>query len=245
MRHCILFLGLTACIACSSSSNGSSGSSGGDAGADGAGSNTMTCGKGSVTGTLRATDPNGLGPIQGATVSAPGCTTAVTDDRGYVNVATDPTFVVNLAVTAPNYMHEFVAFQALATGFAGQGYLYESNITSKLSGWSSSQGYVFVLVGGNGTMGTCGTGDGVTFSIKSHPEIKATYWSDPLTPDSMLPSTGTLGIGTLGPVPAGTYEIDGTKTGCTIGPAKSADFTFQPTVDVAAGILTVQELTLQ
>jgi hypothetical protein len=93
--------------------------------------------------------------------------------------------------------------------------------------------------------GACGTGDGVTLSIKGHPEIKATYWSDPLTPDAMLPSTGTLGIGTLGPVPAGTYEIDGTKMGCTIAPATNKYFAFQPTVDVATGILTVQELGIQ
>src|SRR5271166_4931158 len=104
----VLLLGLAACLACSSSSSHGAAPSGGDGGTgdDSSTANSFTCGKGTVTGTLRATDPNGLGPVAGVKLSAPGCTTAVSDERGYVNVATDPSFVINLDITASGSMHE-------------------------------------------------------------------------------------------------------------------------------------------
>ena len=206
----------------------------------------MTCGKGTVTGALRATDPNGLGPVPGVTLSAPGCTTAVSDARGYFNLTSDPSFVVRLDVSAPGYLHEHTEFQAKTTGFMGNGYLFESSITSKLPGWSSSQGYFFVIVGGTGTgTGPCSTGDGVVLSIKGHPEITALYWSDPLTPDSKLPSTGSLGLGSLGPVAPGTYDVVGTKTGCTSSGATNPHFAFENPSSTSVGALTLQEIQIQ
>jgi hypothetical protein len=224
-------------LGCSSSSGG-----GGNAGA----SNNFVCGNGSISGTGRATDPNGLAPVPNATASAPGCTTAVTDDRGYIQIATDPGLVIKLDVSASGHVNEHAEFAVLKDGFALTGYLFEGSVKSGLlPGWSDSQGYIAVLIssssGGDG--GSC-TNDGVTVSVKGHPEIPASYLKDLSTLDPTLTATGSLGAAVLGPVPPGTYEVDGAKTGCTVSPSTGAYFQFQTTFAVAAGTLSLQSMQI-
>ena len=77
------------------------------------------------------------------------------------------------------------------------------------------------------------------------PGIKATYFKDNVNLDPTLMTTATVGIGALGPVPPGTYEIDGTKTGCTVVPLSNASFKFPATTTVNAGVITGQLLQLQ
>ena len=53
-----------------------------------------------------------------------------------------------------------------------------------------------------------------------------------------------FGGGVLGPVPPGTYEIDATKAGRTSSSFLGPYFKFNSTIDVAAGVLSLQELLL-
>jgi len=241
----LVFLGMVALLpACSSSSNKNGGGGSGDGGTA---NNDFSCGGGSISGTGRATDPTtGLGPVVGATVSAPGCTTAVTDDRGYVTASTDPGFMIKLDLSNTGYMNEHAEFAALTNGFAATGYMYPDTIkTTILAGWTESEGYLAVAVSGDGSDGgPCSTADGVTLSVNGHPEIKAIYLKDQETVDPTLTATGSIGIGGLGPVPPGNYEVDGTKTGCTSGPLNNGTFQFNSTVDVSAGVLTLQDISL-
>jgi hypothetical protein len=233
-------LALLPFAACSSRSSGSSS----DAGT----SNTFTCGGGSITGTGRATDPTmGLGPVPGATATAPGCTTAVTDDRGYITVATDPGLMIKLDVTNSGYLHEHAEFALKEAGFQVNGYLYPTSIeTTILGGWTDSQGYIAVGITADGSdAGPCSTTDGVTISVKGHPEIKATYLKDQQTADPTLTATSTgFAGGVLGPVPPGTYEADGAKTGCTSVPLDGQYFQYNSSFAVSAGVLTLQSIQL-
>ena len=244
---------LAVCAAgCSSSSGGSSAPTDGGGG-DGAVSNVFTCGKGSLSGTARATDPNGLGPVAGATVSAPGCTTAVTDGRGYVTVNTDPGLLIKLDVSASGYMNEHAEFyvpSGAPAGFNLTGWAYATTTkTTVFKGWTDSDGYVGALVTAMGDGGACASPAGITLSVKSHPELKAVYLKDPMTPDTTLAATvsvaGNVGGAVFGPVPPGTYEIDGAKTGCTIGPLAASQWHFDTTFDVKAGALSFQLLQSQ
>jgi hypothetical protein len=237
LHRMMLVVPVVGLLGCSSSSGG------GNTGA----SNVFTCGGGSISGTGRATDPNGLAPVPNATASAPGCTTAVSDDRGYIQVATDPNLVIKLDVSANGFVNEHAEFAVLQNGFALTGYLFESSVKSSiLSGWSDSQGYVAVLISstGGGDAGSTCTNDGVTVSVKGHPEIAASYLKDLSTVDPSLTATGSLGAAVLGPVPPGTYEVDGTKTGCTVAPTTDAYFQFQTTFAVAAGTLSLQSMQI-
>lgn len=228
--------------ACSSTSSGN-----GSAADSGTAGNAFNCGGGSINGTGRATDPTmGLGPVVGATVSAPGCTTAVTDDRGYVTASTDPGLMMKLDLSGPGYLNEHAEFAALQNGFAAAGYMYPETIkTTILTGWDDTQGYIAAIASDDGNdAGPCSTADGVTLSINGHPEIKAVYLKDQQTADPSLTATSTFGGAVLGPIPPGNYEVDGAKTGCTSSPTHSQYFQFNTTVDVKAGVLTLQEIVL-
>lgn len=234
--------------ACSSSSGGSSASSDGDAGS----SNVLACGKGSIVGSARGTDPEGLGPIAGATITAPGCTTAVSDDRGYAEVRTDPGFLMKLDVSASGYIKEHAEFALPAgakNGFSLTGWAFkDATKTTIFTGWDDSQGYVLVLVAAQAEGGACGSPQGITLSLKGHPEIKPVYMKDVTSADPTLTSTvgitNTQGGAVFGPLPPGTYEVDGAKIGCTIGPTASAEWQFDPSFTVEAGTITAQLLQM-
>jgi len=235
---------LVTCLACSSSRGGDSPGREADGSTDeGGANNTLACGQGSVSGTGHAVDPHTLGPVAGATFSAPGCTTAVTDDRGYINITTDPGFVIKLDGMASGYLSDHFEFQALTDNFAGEAYLWESSFASSLPGWSTSQGYVVVEVAAAvPDAGPCSTIEGVTLSVQGHPEIAAHYLSDPDTVDDTLQATTTLGAGVLGPIPPGSYVIAGAKSGCTVTTDVSSTFQFETTNTFSAGVLNLQVL---
>ena len=217
----VSLVSLVSLPACSSKSTGSSADAGTTT------NNAFTCGGGSISGTGRATDPTmGLAAVPGATISSPGCTTAVTDDRGYVN--------------------EHAEFAALQNGFAAAGYMYPESVkTTILTSWDDAQGYIAVVASDDGSdAGACATADGVTLSVKGHPEIHATYLKDQQTADPSLTVTSSFGGAVLGPIPPGTYEVDGAKTGCTSSATKNLYFQFNTTIDVSAGVLTLQEIVL-
>jgi hypothetical protein len=245
----LLVLGLAMCTSCSSSSNGSTGSgSGSDAGdgGGGGGSNVIVCGKGSISAAGRLVDPQTTMGVANAAISAPGCTSGATDYRGDFTLKTDPGFVIKADVSANGYINEHDEFALTSGNFQATAPLYEASFESNLPGWSSSQGYFFVAVGHSAAAdaGPCSTNDGVTVTIKGHPEIKAYYADTTTSIDSMLTTTGTVGLAALGPVPPGTYEVDGTKMGCTVAPLSNNEFQFQTTNDVKAGSATLQYLQL-
>jgi hypothetical protein len=144
-------------------------------------------------------------------------------------------------------MNEHAEFAALTTGFQASGYMYPTSIeTTILTGWTESEGYIAVAISGDDSDGgPCSTTDGVTISVNGHPEIKATYLKDDETADPTLTATSSgFGGGVLGPVPAGTYEVDGAKTGCTSASLKTEYFQFNSTIDVSAGVLSLQSIQL-
>jgi hypothetical protein len=237
----VSLVSLVSLPACSSKSTGSSADAGTTT------NNAFTCGGGSISGTGRATDPTmGLAAVPGATISSPGCTTAVTDDRGYVTASTDPGLMMKIDLSNTGYLNEHAEFAALQNGFAASGYMYPESIkTTILTGWDDAQGYIAVVASDDGSdAGACATADGVTLSVKGHPEIHATYLKDQQTADPSLTVTSSFGGAVLGPIPPGTYEVDGAKTGCTSSPTKNLYFQFNTTIDVSAGVLTLQEIVL-
>ena len=242
----LLVLGLAMCTSCSSSSNGSTGSgSGSDAGDGGGASSMIVCGKGSVTATGRLVDPQTAMGVANAAISVSGCTSGATDYRGDFTLKTDVGLVLKLDVSANGYISEHAEWALASGNFQATAPIYEASFESNLPGWSSSQGYFFVAVGHTtADAGACSTNDGVTVSVKGHPEIKAVYADTTTSISTTLTSTGTVGIAALGPIPPGTYEVDGTKTGCTVAPLSNTEFQFQTTNDVKANTATVQYLQL-
>lgn len=240
---------LVACAAACGSSSGGSAEVPGDGGGT---SNVLKCGHGSLVGSARGTDANDLGPIAGATVSAPGCTTAVTDGRGYVVVQTDPGFLMKLDVTASGYVHEHaeVSLPTGATnGFALTGSAYpESAKTTLFQGWDDSKGYLLVFAEALADGGTCGSPEGISLSVKGHPELTPIYMKDLNTPDPALTSTAaattTVGGAVFGPMAPGDYEIEGTKAGCQVSPLSSAEWVFNASVGVEAGAVTLHLLQM-
>lgn len=231
---------------CSSSSSGTSGESGGDAGDGGGGNSTIVCGKGSVTATGRIVDPQTAMGVPNAAISSVGCTPGATDYRGDFTLKTDVGFVLKPYITANGYIGEHAEWALASGNFQATAPLYEASFESNLPGWSSSQGYFFVAIthGAAVDAGPCSTNDGVTVSVKGHPEIKAVYANTTTSIDPTLTSTGTVGLAALGPVPPGMYEVDGTKMGCTVAPLSNNEFVFQTTNDVKADTATVQYLQL-
>lgn len=242
----LLVLGLVTCTSCSSSSSSSSGSgTGGDAGDGGGASSVITCGKGSISATGRILDPQTVMGVPNAAIVAAGCTSGATDYRGDFTLKTDPGLVIKADLSANGYMSEHAEFALAMGNFQATSVLYEASFESNLPGWSSSQGYFFVAIAhAAADAGPCGTSDGVTVSIKGHPEIKAYYADTATSISSALTSTGTVGLAALGPVPPGTYEVDGVKMGCTVAPLSNTQLEFQTNNDVKAGAATVQYLHL-
>jgi hypothetical protein len=242
----LLVLGFAMYTSCSSSSNGSTGSgTGSDAGDGGGASSVITCGKGSVTVTGRIVDPQTAMGVPNAAISSVGCTSGATDYRGDFTVKSDLGLVLEPYISANGYISEHAEWALASANFQATAPLYEASFESDLPGWSSSQGYFFVAVAHDTSdAGPCSTSDGVTVSIKGHPEIKASYADTSTSISPTLTSTGTVGLAALGPIPPGTYEVDGTKTGCTVAPLSNTEFQFQTTNAVKANTATVQYLQL-
>jgi hypothetical protein len=243
----LLVVGLVMCTSCSSSSNGSSSSgTGSDAGDAGGGSSTIVCGKGTITATGRIVDPQTAMGVPNAAVSSVGCTPGVADYRGDFTLKTDVGLVLKPYVSANGYINEHAEWALASGNFQATAALYESSFESNLPGWSSSQGYFLIAVTHAATVdaGPCSTNDGVTVSVKGHPEIQAVYANTATSVDPTLTSTGTVGLAALGPVPPGNYEVDGAKMGCTVAPLSNNEFVFQTTEDVKADTATVQYLQL-
>ena len=227
---------LAACSSSSSPGNGDGGSASG---------NNFTCGGGSLTGQARATDVMSLGPIAGATVSAPGCTTAVTDDRGYVTAASDPGLVIKLSLSASGYVNAYSEFSVVKSGFQESGADYATSAaTNLIPQLSSTNGYIFISTSGDGSDGgACSDGKGSSLTVKDHPELTPAYLSSQTTIDTTL--TATAGFGTLfGPMPPGTYEVDGTKTGCKTVGHNDGYFQFNASSAVLANTVTLFSLQL-
>lgn len=239
----VLVLGLVVCTSCSSSSSGSSSEGGGDGGDGGGGNSTIVCGKGSVTATGRIVDPQTAMGIPNAAISSVGCTPGATDYRGDFTLKSDVGLVLKPYITANGYISEHAEWALASGNFQATAAMFEASFESNLPGWSSSQGYFFVAIAHPiPDAGACSTSDGVTVSVKGHPEIKAVYANTSTSIDPNLSSTGTVGLAALGPVPPGTYEVDGSKMGCTVAPLSNTELVFQTTNDVKANTATVQYL---
>ena len=235
-RAATLAVGLVLVVACSSSSSGGGG---------GASSNSLTCGNGSLSGQARATDVVSLGPIAGATVSAPGCTTATTDDRGYITAASDPGLLIKLSLTASGYVNAYTEVTVLQAGFAETGADYKATDAANLiSQLSSSSGYLYVGVGGDGSDGgPCSSGTGATVSLDGHPELAPSYLTNQTTIDTS--GTATEGFGTIfGPMPPGSYSMTATKTGCKSVGRNDGYFAWGTTMTVSANTASIAELQL-
>jgi hypothetical protein len=242
-------VGVAACSSSSSkgtSSSSSSGSSGsGSGGEGGASSNLFSCGSGSLTGQVRLTDVTSLGPIAGATVSGPGCTTATTDERGYFQAASDPGFVVKGTFSASGYVNGYVELTVHKAGFSESGADFSSAAAAAIFPQiSGPNGYVYALIGGDGSDGgPCAASTGSTLSIKGHPELAPSYLKTQTTIDATL--TATAGFGAVfGPVPPGDYEVDATKTGCVSVGRDDGYFAFNNSAVVSANTVSVVAVTL-
>jgi hypothetical protein len=230
---------LSLLVACSSSS---SSSSPGDAAAS---SNAITCGSGALKGQAHLTDPTSLGPVVGATVTAPGCTSGTTDDRGFIAFASDPGVLVKISLKASGYLDEYGEVTILKDGFLANTFQFLATTKSTIfTGWTDANGYIAVVTGGDGSDGgACSDGKGTTLSIKGHPEVQVGYLSDPKTRSSTL--TASAGFGAvLGPLPPGMYEIVGTKAGCKTVGQNDGSVSFGTTTTVFAGTLTGHALML-
>jgi hypothetical protein len=109
---------------------------------------------------------------------------------------------------------------------------------------SDSNGYVFVAVGGDDSDGgPCADGKGTTVSVNGHPEIKPGYLSALTTIDPA--GTATEGFGAvLGPMPPGTYEIIGTKTGCKAVGHNDGFISWGTSTTVAGGTVSIIPMDL-
>jgi hypothetical protein len=235
---------LGAClVALGACSTTSSAVDAGDAG--GTPNNILKCGNGTLTGVARATDVITIGPIANATLSAPGCTTAISDDRGYVQVAIDPGVVLKLSATADNYVNAYAEITVLKGGFNETGADYKKSDSANLiPQLSTSNGYLFVGVGGDGSDGgPCSSGTGAAVSVDGHAELKPSYLSDQKTIDPN--GTATEGFGTLfGPMPPGTYSVTATKTGCKSAGGGDAYFSYATSTTVVANFVTLLPMRL-
>jgi hypothetical protein len=177
-------------------------------------------------------------------VTAPGCTTATTDDRGYISVAVDPGFL-KVSFSASGYVKAYTEETVSKGGFAETGADYPDSAKAALVPMlSDSNGYVFVIFGGDGSDGgPCADAKGTAVSVNGHPEIKAGYLSGLTTIDPA--GTGVEGFGAvLGPLPPGTYQIDGTKTGCKTVGRNDGYLSWGTSTTVVGGTVSVAPLAL-
>ena len=236
--HSALLVALSV-AACGSSDTSSPASEGGP-------SNDFVCGAGGASGELRVTDLTTVGPVAGAVMSAPGCTTATADDRG--NISCDFVAGQLLAVdfTASGYIDTHLDVTVLAGGFLFHPAMYPETLkASVLAGFSGAAGYLFVGINTDGSDGgPCSTADGVTVAVKDSPQVPAGYLTDPLTRSATLTATNTLGLAVLGPIAPGTYEVIGTKSGCTAQPTATKYDVHPAAINVLANSVTAQLLTL-
>jgi hypothetical protein len=223
---------------CSSSSSASAA----DAGTP---NNTFKCGGGAYKGIVRITDPKSLGPVAGAVLAGAGCETATADDRGYVNVASDPGLLVKFTVQTAGYLNEYAEITLLKDQYNATTFEFEeSTKTTLFTPWSDANGFILVATSGDGSDGgPCAEGKGSTVSVKGHPEIAVAYLSDNNTRSTTL--TSTAGFGTvLGPMPPGTYELLATKTGCKGVGSNDGTSAFGTSTSVLANTLTGHLLQL-
>ena len=209
-------------------------------------SNDFVCGAGGASGELRVTDATSVGAVAGAIISAPGCTTATADDRGDIAANFVPGQLLAIDIAASGYIDTHLDVTVLAGGFQFHPGMYpESSRSSVFTGFSDTNGYLFVAVDADGSDGgPCATKDGVTVSVQDNPQIPAGYLTDPLTRSASLTATDTLGLAVLGPLAPGVYEVIGTKTGCTASPTVTKYDAHPSAVDVLANTVTGQVLTL-
>jgi hypothetical protein len=232
-------------VGCSSKSNNDSAGASTDASTL---SSNFNCGTGSIKGTLQIQDPTNLGPDEGAMVTAEGCNDAMTDDRGFLNATTDPTFQVKINVTKTGSIDEYGEITVLKDNFQISTYGFpESTRATIFPGLDATHGYIGIPIIGDGSgKGPCADGAGVVVSIQDHPEVKAGYLKDPGTrDDSLTATTPPPSLVALGPLPPGSYTVVATKTGCKGVPTNNGTVKFASTVTIKANTLTGYGMMMQ
>ena len=230
-----------ALVACSSGSSGPV-----------APTSTVKCGGGSIQVPEHLYDVVSLAPIDGATISAPGCATGVSDSSGNFTWLADPGVTYKFDLAANGYASEHIEFAFLASGTPSTGLpMDESSAMSLVPGWTSENGIIDVGIFPSGADGgPCSTPDGVTMSVVGHPEFTPVYYTSLRTKGGTSTSTlqvGSLvlGLGEFGPVPPGTYSVQATKTGCTVQPSQTPIMQYTLSTDVKAGAGSTMSLQLQ
>lgn len=113
---------------------------------------------------------------------------------------------------------------------------------TELPGFAADKGVILVDVAG-ATAGTCFTSDGVTISVKDHPEAVITYHAGdkPFGPMSGATATSTSGLVSIAGIAPGTkVTILGTKTDCDV-----ASWASPGTVLVEAGVVSRTQLMVR
>jgi hypothetical protein len=210
---------------------------------------TFTCGPGPYAdGQLRLKDPDNLRNLDAVTLTSPQCpgASAKTDEDGLYYLKLTKGMNVTGRLVKPGYITTITSeFKFADSGLDLQSYLLPDAKKSLLPEFSAANGYIVIAVFYDPPVGDAGATlcqktDGVSFAVKGKTGVKATYLTalTPLAVDPMLTATTSVGVGILGPLPPGTYEVEATKMGCTFTPEKSATVEFTGKMIVEGGAAT-------
>lgn len=250
MRFVLIGLHLLAAglIACSSTGSGSDGGADGasDGSSDAGASNTLKCGAGGLTGAFRVSDIASLQPLVNAKVEGVGCTTAFTDERGFVQADLTKDQLIKLRVTAAGYLTLHSERVPQTGNFNRPIWMYrEGWKATTFTGWTNATGHVVVAIADSDMADAgCSSAGGLVVSVKAHPEIAVGYLmlddgGAPVRSAATATDPGYAGAA-LGPMPPGTYEVSAIAPdgGCVAGPDHGV-FTWPPSTDVEPDTLSL------
>jgi hypothetical protein len=246
----IAFASIVVALGCSSSGSGVTAPA--DTGAEASEYATFNCGGANpVNATLRFQDIDNLRNLDGVTVTSPACpgVSATTQENGVLLYTFPKDQPVTARLSKPGYftvVTEEVKF--LADGADGTTFLFADKHKELLTDYAATNAYAIVaLFRPDGDAGACDAG-GVKIEVKGNPSVKVAYASQNTPPliDPALTATKTgSGVAVVGPLPAGTVEIIGTKAGCTVTNSSGKYDTFTGKIIVEPGSLTYVALDIK
>jgi hypothetical protein len=246
-------------LGCSSSEDGISPSVGPDAGDAGRPDsappppdpNTVTCGDGphqEIAVQVNKISAQGVGssvtsPVQ---VQWSGCSASLTtteSGKGTVKLSTSVSPRSVKVIPGEGFIPSLYAEAAVVAGSISRKLRVFPDVFKALpaQGWDDARGFILVEIAPLASEGICAQKDGVTLSVKNHPELKVSYLES-VTKIAGSSKTTAYGFATIPSAPPGEkLEIVATKPQCDATTLDAAGIGLVP---VEAGVISLVSATL-
>lgn len=174
-----------------------------------------------------------------------GCSPLTTGDGGHgtarISTSISPRSVK--IVAGDGFLPSLYAEQAVVAGKTERSFfvLPEAFTTLPGSVWNPARGVVLVQIGSDEASGICAAKDGVTLSVKNHPEL-VVHYLDAATQIGTATATTPYGFALIGDAPPGEkLEIVANKPQCNARTLDAAGIGLAP---IEAGVVSIVKATL-